>query len=741
MQFLKEKLNLRLYQQTVLNSTLTQNTLVVLPTGLGKTQIAIGLAALRAPQGRILMLAPTKPLVVQHFKTFSEYFLPKEEMGIVTGATKLDEREKILQSSKIIFATPQTIKHDLLSGKFSFRDFSLVVFDEAHRATGNYDYVFLAKEYTKHANIPRILALTASPGSDAEAVNEICTNLFIEKTEARDREHPEVKPYVKPLATDFYFLELPEELQNIKKHLEAAIKTRLEELKNLNFIQTADIKRINKKTLLAMQKNMHAQIARGDFSSARALSLTAALIKLMHALGLAESESLAALKGYFENLWHAAEHSTTRAAKDIASDAHVRVAYSLALSALERGLEHPKLEKIKNIVTKQMSENDRSKILIFSEYRDNIPRLIAELDELSSLNVQKFIGQASKKEAGMSQKTQIEVLEKFRAGEINCLVCTQVAEEGLDIPQVDLVVFYSPIPSVIRTVQRRGRTARQHIGKIAILITKSTKDEIYYWASRNKERKMNLLIQGMSETNNKREATAKPEINLDKYVPKEEKKEEKILIFADMREQGPIIENLFSLGANVKIGALKAGDFILSEDVGVERKIISDFVTSLVDGRLFEQAKKIRESFSKAILILEGNFSEIFSVRQVSPAAIWGAFASLVLDFNMNLLFSENPQQTAELLLAIAKREQLEKKKEFSARTDIKPKTFVDMQQFFVEGLPAVGPTLARNLLKHFGSPKAIANASLEELQKVEGLGEKKAEMIKKILEMGWKTE
>src|SRR3989344_3471846 len=515
MQFLKEKLNLRLYQQTVLNSTLTQNTLVVLPTGLGKTQIAIGLAALRAPQGRILMLAPTKPLVVQHFKTFSEYFLPKEEMGIVTGATKLDEREKILQSSKIIFATPQTIKHDLLSGKFSFRDFSLVVFDEAHRATGNYDYVFLAKEYTKHANIPRILALTASPGSDAEAVNEICTNLFIEKTEARDREHPEVKPYVKPLATDFYFLELPEELQNIKKHLEAAIKTRLEELKNLNFIQTADIKRINKKTLLAMQKNMHAQIARGDFSSARALSLTAALIKLMHALGLAESESLAALKGYFENLWHAAEHSTTRAAKDIASDAHVRVAYSLALSALERGLEHPKLEKIKNIVTKQMSENVRSKILIFSEYRDNIPRLIAELDELSSLNVQKFIGQASKKEAGMSQKTQIEVLEKFRAGEINCLVCTQVAEEGLDIPQVDLVVFYSPIPSVIRTVQRRGRTARQHIGKIAILITKSTKDEIYYWASRNKERKMNLLIQGMSETNNKREATAKPEINLD----------------------------------------------------------------------------------------------------------------------------------------------------------------------------------------------------------------------------------
>ncbi len=754
MQFLKEKLNLRLYQQTILNSTVEKNTLVVLPTGLGKTQIAIGLAALRISQGRILMLAPTKPLVVQHYKVFSEYFSPKEEIGIVTGATKQEERDKTLQAAKIILATPQTIKHDLLSGKFSFRDFSLVVFDEAHRATGNYDYVFLAKEYASKASVPRILALTASPGSDAESVNKICTNLYIEKTEARDREHPEVKQYVKPLTTDFCFLELPEELQNIKKHLENAIKTRLEELKNLNFIQTSDIKKINKKSLLALQKNLQAQIAHGDFGPARALSLIAALVKLMHALGLAESESLAALKNYFENLWHAAEHSTTRAAKDIASDVQVRVAYSLALSALERGLEHPKLEKIKEIIEKQISENQKPKILVFSEYRDNIPKLIAALDEISGLNVQKFIGQASKKEAGMSQKTQIEVLEKFRAGEINCLVCTQVAEEGLDIPQVDLVVFYSPIPSVIRTVQRRGRTARQHVGRIAILITKNSRDEIYYWASRNKERKMNLLIQNLNETGEKRvQANAvvapsreaarevkseKPELNLDTFIPKPEKKEEKILIFADAREQGPIVENLFSLGANVKIGTLKAGDFILSEDVGVERKIISDFVTSLLDGRLFEQAKKMKENFGKAILILEGSFPEIFSVRQVNPAAIWGAFASLVLDFNLNLLFSENPGQTAELLLAIAKREQLEKKKEFSVRLDIKPKTLVDMQQFFVEGLPAVGPTLARNLLKHFGSPAAVVNASLEELQKVEGIGNKKAEEIKRILETKW---
>ncbi|MEK6807584.1 MAG: DEAD/DEAH box helicase, partial [Nanoarchaeota archaeon] len=143
MRLIKDKLNLRLYQQTILNSAIEKNTLVVLPTGLGKTHIAIALASLRLPQGKILVLAPTKPLVLQHSKVFSEFFLPKEEIGVVTGTTKQEERKDFLKNAKMIFATPQTIKHDLLSGKLSLKDFSLVVFDEAHRATGNYDYVFL----------------------------------------------------------------------------------------------------------------------------------------------------------------------------------------------------------------------------------------------------------------------------------------------------------------------------------------------------------------------------------------------------------------------------------------------------------------------------------------------------------------------------------------------------------------------------------------------------------------------
>ena len=164
MHLLKDKLQLRLYQQTILNTASQKNTLVVLPTGLGKTHIAAALASLRLAHGKILFLAPTKPLVAQHLKTFSEIFEPAEELTLFTGETKAESRPALWQKSKIIFSTPQTIKNDLISGKVSFDSVALLVLDEAHRATGEYAYTFLAREYAKLSQNPRILALTASPG-------------------------------------------------------------------------------------------------------------------------------------------------------------------------------------------------------------------------------------------------------------------------------------------------------------------------------------------------------------------------------------------------------------------------------------------------------------------------------------------------------------------------------------------------------------------------------------------------
>ncbi|MEM4247816.1 MAG: DEAD/DEAH box helicase [Candidatus Nanoarchaeia archaeon] len=735
MQFLKDKLQLRLYQQTILNTATSKNTLVVLPTGLGKTHIAIALAALRLPQGKILVLAPTKPLISQHLQTFSEYFSPADELSVFSGEVEPEKRKELWQKSQIIFSTPQTIRNDLLAGQINLQDVSLIVFDEAHRAVGDYAYVFLAKTYLQQANSPRILGLTASPGGNVDDINDICKNLFIEEIEARDRESTEVKPYVKKILIDYKFVELPEEFKAIKSHLDVALKSRLEDLKSLGFISTADLSKTNKKALIALQHELQGKFTQHGFEVARAMSICAALLKLFHAHALLESESLTALKNYFDELWRLSSTTKVRAVKDLVSDFHVRGAYSLAMSALEKGLEHPKIEALQKVISKQISENPNSRILVFTEFRTNISQILNALNELPCVKVHKFIGQASKTDKGMNQQTQIDIIKRFRSGEFNCLVCTAVAEEGLDIPQVDLVIFYSPVPSAIRNIQRRGRTGRQAIGKLTVLMTKGTKDERYYWIAVNKEKKMNLAIKSMSESSEKS--------NLENFFIKAEKPkpEESVLIFADAREHGPVIDYLFSQGINVKTGQLKAGDFILSEDIGVERKIVEDFVASLIDKRLFEQAQKMRENFTQPIYVVEGHFEDIFKARQVSSQAIWAALLSLIVDWKFPVLFSASPKETAELLAIIAKREQLERKKQISVRTEIKPKSFADQQQFFIEGLPGIGPSTAKALLSHFKTPAKIVSAEIKELQKVEGVGEKKAELIRKILDSEFKVD
>jgi len=188
----------RLYQEKIFAECVNKNCLVVLPTGMGKTLISLMLAAQRLkqyPQSKILLLSPTKPLVEQHFVTFKKHFtISAENIGMFTGNVKPKERQKQWQEKQVIFSTPQGLENDILSGKLSFEKVSLLVFDEAHRATGDYAYVFLAKRFQQTSRFPRLLALTASPGSDLETISALCNNLFIESVEIRTEQDPDVAP-------------------------------------------------------------------------------------------------------------------------------------------------------------------------------------------------------------------------------------------------------------------------------------------------------------------------------------------------------------------------------------------------------------------------------------------------------------------------------------------------------------------------------------------------------------------
>ena len=244
------KIEARLYQQILAANVLKKgNTMIVAPTALGKTIVAALVSADRLkkyPNSKILLLAPTKPLVVQHEESFREFL--KSTTTSLTGAVKVEERIKRWEESQIICATPQTIESDIIAGRYSLENVSLLIFDECHRGTGSYSYVFLAQRYTKEAKNRLILGLTASPGGDEEKINQVCQNLFIKEVVVKNEDDTDVKPYFNPIEVEWVKVDLKDEQLAIKSHLDVVLKNRLKGLKKLGVLRS--IQQVSKKDIL-----------------------------------------------------------------------------------------------------------------------------------------------------------------------------------------------------------------------------------------------------------------------------------------------------------------------------------------------------------------------------------------------------------------------------------------------------------------------------------------------------------
>lgn len=208
------------------------------------------------------------------------------------------------------------------------------------------------------------------------------------------------------------------------------------------------------------------------------------------------------------------------------------------------------------------------------------------------------------------------------------------------------------------------------------------------------------------------------------------KKSQSVQVFADDRErEGFCVARLKELGADVVIKRLEVGDFVLSERVCVERKSDSDFESSIVDGRLFQQAGALKENFASPIVAVVGR-----NFKRLHEKALRGALASLAVDYRIPLLFFNSEGEFAEFLYTLGEREQLKTPKEARVQFEKKRLSPAEQQRFVVESLPMIGPKNARNLLKHFGSIEAIVNADFHELQEVEGIGKTRAREIKRVL-------
>jgi ERCC4-related helicase len=730
----------RLYQQTILYTAVKKNTLVVLPTGLGKTNIAVLLAANRLNSyigSKVLILAPTKPLCDQHVESMRKFLdIAPEKIQLFTGMIKPAKRADMWKTCSIIVSTPQGLENDIISSKISLDDVSLLVFDEAHRAVGDYSYVFISKLYVKRASHPRILALTASPGSDLEKINEVCKNLFIEEIEIRSSDDPDVKPYVKDIDVEWVRIDLPKEILEVSKYLKDCFNSKLEAVKKFGYIY-GEVSGYSKSALLEMQRALFAKSVSGekDYEMLKSISLLAEALKVQHALELLETQDLRPLLEYFEKIEQEASNTKVKAVQNLVKDLNFRSAYLMTKNLIAKGVEHPKLEELRKIIKGELEEKKDAKIIIFNQYRDSSNRIKEVLDALG-IKCKVFFGQTKKKNSGLSQKDQKRIIEEFRAQEFNCLIATSVAEEGLDIPQVDLVIFYEPIPSAIRTVQRRGRTGRQDKGRVIVLVTKKTRDEASLWVSVHKEKKMYRLINEMKKKfSSISELRTFGEHDEGKAKSTDEKHTDdnkKLKIFADYREKASgIIKALSEAGVQIELSNLEVGDYVLSERVVVEYKTPSDFVDSIIDGRLLSQLSNLKK-YERPIILIDG-LEDLYSIRKIHPNAIRGALAVITVGYGIPILQTKNFVEATNLLLTIARREADTTRKEYSLHS-AKPLSDRELQEYVISAFPGIGPVLAKPILRHFKSIKKFVDSDEEEMKKIDLIGEKKARKIKELL-------
>ncbi|MBF4468717.1 MAG: DEAD/DEAH box helicase [Methanobrevibacter arboriphilus] len=832
--FIKENTaEARIYQQVLAADVLKKgNTMIVAPTALGKTLVAVLVAADRLKKNKgskVLILAPSKPLAIQHEENFRHFLNVKTTS--ITGATKPDERKKRWDDSQIICATPQTIESDLLNGRYDLEDVSLLVFDECHHAVGSYAYVYLGQRYVKTAKNHLILGLTASPGSNKDKIRQICENLFIEDVVVKNEDDVDVKPYFNPIEIDWVKVNMSKELEKIKNHINKALRHRLKMLKNLNVISTISVNKIDILKARGKVQNRIARATNPPKECYQAISILSAVINLQHALELLETQGVSTFNKYVSRI----RKKNTKAAKGLLIDADFSQAILLSEQAEKNGWEHPKLKKLMEILKEELNivdikqskliestdqENNLSKtnnsskdnnsyknnsssnmnknkrIIVFTQFRDTL-EMIQKKCEKEGINSVKFYGQGSRDgEKGLTQTEQKNIIKSFKIGTYDVLISTSVAEEGIDIPSVDLVVLYEPVPSEVRMIQRRGRTGRKNTGNMKVLIAKGTRDEGYYWASLNKEKQMkkHLIDKDSLKNLNKNSFNkSKHEINskiigrkaeigvildddgisinnnhnnyngninninsdfdnnydnYDNYdnfnnfnnsskIIKNDinnnTQNNNILVYADSREgNSNVLRALDTINVNVRIKSMAAGDYQISDDIAIERKTAKDFIDSIVDKRLYKQAKSMKEEFKKPILILEGD--DIYS-GFLSPDAIRGSIASIAIDFGISIIPTRNPEDTAAMIKRIAIREQNQNNNPIQIRTERKPTELWEQQLFIIESLPNVGPVTAKKLLEKFSTVQAVIDASISELKEIDGIGSKTAENIRKVLD------
>ncbi len=739
-----ESVERRTYQERVAENALRANTLVSIPTGLGKSLIAALVAAKRVeqyPSRHVVILAPTRPLVEQHYKTFRRLLrLDPEQFACITGHVTPEQRYEAWEK-RVIVSTPQVFVNDLIAGKIQLDEISLLVFDEAHRAVGDYAYTYIGERYSKTSH-GLVLGLTASPGSSKEAIQEVCKNLNIKRIESRTISDADVKPFVGGIRVDWVPVELPPIFREVKHILDDYVKEALRGVRDYGYLPSADADRIRLRDILDAREKIRHDMIHEPAAKDVLRRMSFGLYSSIHALKsmeLLETQGFSPLRVYLDGLQERLKKRAMPWLRAFLEDSRIVKVSLIASQEAEKGNEHPKMQVLISRVRETLASGSR-RVMVFTNYRATAARLVEELGKETDISAVRLVGQQTKSaDKGLSQKQQTMLLEDFKSGQYNVLVATQIGEEGLDIVECDEVIFYDTVPSAIRYIQRRGRTGRKGPGKATVLMAMGTRDEAYYYISRRRERMMAVALRQVASD----AADMQPDQpKMEEFLKEERMKQttEKPTIIVDSRELGsPTTRELSKYDILITQETLSMGDFIISDRTAIERKTVDDFVASIIDGRLFEQISNLKSAYEMPILLVEG--ASFQTSRNIAPEAVMGAVASVIIDFGVPVVWTRSSSETALLLLALARREQSKGERRPRIRMERKPDSLVREQEFVVAGLPLVDTVLARRLLRAFGTIERIFVASDKELQDVEGIGRKISDRIRKLVTAPYREE
>ena len=483
----------RPYQVKIASNCIDNNSLVVLPTGLGKTKIAILVAIEKLNKfqnSKVVIVAPTRPLAAQIQKEFQEHTdLENDKIILVTGLITVDKRKNAYKGADIIIGTPQTIDNDLDNEIIDPKQISLLILDEVHRAVKNYAHANVVKKYRENNNNARVLGLTASPGSDKKKIDEIVKNLGVSNVEIYSEDDLEVKDYVQKKDIEFVNVAMPVEMKNLSEQLRSIYKNKISRLSEFSYLKNK--KSINKRDILAYQRYLQKELSQGNTTVFYQLSLSAQLLKLAYCIEMFETQGTNSFIAFVDKM----HEDKSKAAKNLLEDPVFMSIFFRTKELVKVGLVHPKLDKLKSILIEYLKVHKEMRVIIFANFRNTTKELFDLLSTIDGLNPIELVGQKE----GLKQSEQIKRIEDFSEGKYNCLITTSIGEEGLSIKGADLAIFYDQTSMGVRRIQRGGRVGRVRPGKIIYLITKGTSDESLYWASHYGVKKMKTILTEMKK--------------------------------------------------------------------------------------------------------------------------------------------------------------------------------------------------------------------------------------------------